>query len=126
MDFDPATVVGAWLLVSFTVTDAHGVTVPRLGDGAKGLLVYTPEGQMSAQVAGPDGYIGYAGTYRWEGSRVLHRTILGSAADWSGVDLPRTAGMIGELLVLSSLPADGEPVLTATWRRAGSPAGGGA
>ncbi|WP_373865054.1 acyltransferase domain-containing protein [Streptomyces rishiriensis] len=40
-------------------------------------IIYTPDGQVSAHVAGADGYFGYAGTFEWLGDRVVHRTLVG-------------------------------------------------
>ncbi|MEU1054314.1 lipocalin-like domain-containing protein [Streptomyces sp. NPDC005876] len=114
----PALVVGAWSLISLTATDAHGATRHLLGPGARGILIYTADGQMSAQVAGPAGYIGYAGSYQWLGDRVVHHTTVGSSAEWHGVELPRTVRWEEDRLVLRSLPDDSRPTLTATWRRA--------
>lgn len=111
----PDRAVGAWSLVSLTATDAHGTTRHLLGPGARGLLIYTPDGQMSVQVAGPAGYIGYAGFYQWLGDHVVHHTTVGSSAEWNGVELPRTVRWEEDRLVLRSLPTDdSQPTLTAT------------
>ncbi|MEU4209590.1 lipocalin-like domain-containing protein [Streptomyces sp. NPDC026206] len=111
-------VVGAWQLVSFTATDESGEVAHPLGTEARGMLIYTPGGHVSAQIAGPDGYIGYAGTYQWLGNRVVHRSVVGTPGEFSGAELPRTARWEAGLLSLATLPAHGYPVLTATWRRA--------
>ncbi|MBC9719640.1 lipocalin-like domain-containing protein [Streptomyces sp. TRM66268-LWL] len=107
---------GAWQLVSYTATGADGVTHP-LGTDPQGLLIYTPQGQMSAQVSGAGIYMGYAGTYEWHGDRVVHHTIVGSAPEWEGVDLPRSAECAGGLLILRADPSGGRPALAATWQR---------
>ncbi|WP_327063509.1 lipocalin-like domain-containing protein [Kitasatospora purpeofusca] len=110
-------VIGAWQLVALTATDVNGAATHPLGTEARGMLIYTPDGHVSAQIAGPDGYIGYAGTYQWLGDRVVHRSLVGSPAEFSAVELPRTARLEAGRLSLASLPANGYPVLTATWQR---------
>ncbi len=116
-------VIGAWRLVSFTAIDVNGAIAHPLGTEARGMLIYTADGHVSAQLAAPDGYIGYAGTYQWLGDGVIHRSVVGSPSEFSSAELPRTAILEEGRLSLASLPANGYPVLTATWQRA-TPAAG--
>jgi hypothetical protein len=109
------SVIGAWQLESFTSTDVHGAIAHPFGTDVQGMLIYTSDGHVSAQLAGQDGYIGYAGTYQWLGDSVIHRSMVGSPTEFSGAELPRLE--LGRLS-LATLPADGYPVLTATWQRA--------
>src|SRR5688572_23012493 len=44
----PPTVVGAWRLVSYERPDSTGRTRPVWGDKPLGLVVYQPDGTMSA------------------------------------------------------------------------------
>ncbi|MFZ0903719.1 MAG: lipocalin-like domain-containing protein, partial [Mycobacterium sp.] len=48
-------VLGAWELVSYTAQDTHRgpITYP-LGPDALGLIMYTADGYMSAQIMRPD------------------------------------------------------------------------
>ena len=49
-------VLGAWELVSYTAQDTHSegpITYP-LGPDALGLIMYTADGYMSAQIMRPD------------------------------------------------------------------------
>jgi hypothetical protein len=112
------SVIGAWELESFTATDVHGAIAHPLGTDVQGMLIYTPDGHVSAQLGGEVGYIGYAGTYQWLGDSVIHRSMVGSPAEFSGAELPRSARLKSGRLSLATLPANGYPVLTATWQRA--------
>ncbi|MFJ4467553.1 lipocalin-like domain-containing protein [Streptomyces sp. NPDC089424] len=66
---------GAWQLVAYTATSADGAVIHPLGRSPYGLILYTPEGYMSAQLGRGD------------------RPLLGSARleDASADDLARAA-----------------------------------
>ncbi|MER6458815.1 lipocalin-like domain-containing protein, partial [Streptomyces sp900105245] len=71
--------VGVWHLVSFRELDGAGTPgVGPLGDAPRGRLVYTRDGHVSVHMMrgpdpGPVPYMGYAGTWRLDGSRIVHR-----------------------------------------------------
>ncbi|MFJ3176665.1 lipocalin-like domain-containing protein [Streptomyces roseus] len=111
---EPGAIVGAWSLISFTANGHSEVSHP-LGTEVHGMLIYTPQGFMAAQLAGADGYMGYAGTYEWYGSRVVHRTIVGNAPQWDGAVLYRSAELKDRLLTLRA--ENNGMTLTATWQR---------
>ena len=47
--------IGAWRLVSCVETDVEiGETFLPMGDHPEGLILYTPDGYMSAQLSSPD------------------------------------------------------------------------
>ncbi|MFD0405375.1 lipocalin-like domain-containing protein [Kitasatospora sp. NPDC127116] len=114
---DVRQVMGAWQLVSFTATDAHGEVTHPFGTEVRGLIIYTPDGHMSAHVAGEDGYLGYAGTFEWLGDRVVHRTVVGSEPRWTEAHLLRTAHLAAGRLTLRSLPDDNGQILGTVWQR---------
>ncbi len=90
-------VVGAWSLLRFTLTLDDGRVFFPLGERARGQIVYTRSGHMSAVLAKEDraplsctrledarnasdeekarsfdSYVSYAGHYRFEGDEVIH------------------------------------------------------
>ncbi|MEU5375688.1 lipocalin-like domain-containing protein [Streptomyces sp. NPDC005968] len=46
--------IGAWTLVSYTATSADGHVIHPLGPAPQGLIVYTADGHMSAQLSRGD------------------------------------------------------------------------
>ena len=108
----PPTVVGAWRLVSFAESDASGRTRLYWDDKASGLIIYTADGLMTAQLydarrprlgvrwelADADaarvayvGLISYFGTYAVdEASSTITHTVQGAMVpDWIGTKLIR-------------------------------------
>ena len=45
--------VGAWQLAEFSVTAQDGTVTSPMGEGVQGLIIYTPDGYMSAQLMEP-------------------------------------------------------------------------
>lgn len=104
--------VGAWRLESMVVRDANGTTTPYWGDRPTGLIVYTADGHMAAQVydtrrprlgvpwesAGPEAartaFVGlstYFGTYAVDAAaQTVTHTVEGAMVpDWVGTKLVR-------------------------------------
>ncbi|HET6501284.1 MAG TPA: lipocalin-like domain-containing protein [Amycolatopsis sp.] len=124
--------VGAWTLVSYETrrTDGGG-TVHPLGADARGIIMYTPDGFMSAQImrtgrpnfATPDlhgggeqefasaaeGYLAYSGPFAVsaDGATVTHGVSVSLFPNWVGGVQARVAVLSGSRLELSSP----EPVL---------------
>jgi len=141
------SLVGSWKLVSYEAQrdDGSRILYP-LGEGAKGYILYTADGYMSAQImqldrpqyqsadpsGGTDaesaraarGYLAYSGRYHIEdGSVVVHESEVSLFPNWVGGSQLRNAAIAGRHLELStSEPAQfGEEKLTAVlvWERAG-------
>ncbi len=106
------SLVGAWRLESMFVRDADGKATPYWGDRPTGLIVYTADGHMAAQVydtrrprlgvpwesAGAEtartAFVGlstYFGTYAIDGSaQTVTHTVEGAMVpDWVGTKLVR-------------------------------------
>ncbi|MFJ8933008.1 lipocalin-like domain-containing protein [Streptomyces sp. NPDC102364] len=90
--------IGAWRLVSFEeLDDDTGATSEGpLGAGPCGRLIYTRDGHVSVNMMrgadpGPVPYMGYAGTWRLDGSRVVHRIEVTARPDWVGTEQSRKA-----------------------------------
>ena len=138
--------VGSWKLVSYEVRsdDGRRVIYP-LGKDAKGYILYTPDGYMSAQImqldrppyhaadhrGGTDeesaqaarGYLAYSGPYHVEGdSVVVHEAEVSLFPNWVDGTLSRKAVLNGRRLELSpTVPVPvGDEQLTAVlvWERA--------
>ena len=135
--------IGAWDLVSAETRDANGnVTDDPLAGfaGSTGLIVYTADGRVSVQLAGPDrpalaiadyltapveeraaaysSYIAYHGTYRVDDARgvVVHRVLGALWGGLVGADQIRDFTFDGDRLTLSTPPFDGAQSHL-TWRR---------
>jgi lipocalin-like protein len=130
------SILGAWQLVSFTTTDADTGRVEHpLGISPRGLILYTDDGHMSAQLADADmgGYVAYGGRFSVDegasSGRAKRREIVGVVHhDVTIAMMPellaqpqfRHASVDGDLLTLSAtMGDDAGPATHATvvWRR---------
>jgi hypothetical protein len=131
--------VGAWRLISYRAANVEtGAVVEPFGQRPDGLIVYSPDGHMSAQIMRPGrpafqrgrleeglpeelaaaatGYLAYGGTFEVPaGDLVVHRVKLSLFPNWVGTSQSRVAGWDGKRLQLS-LP---EPTLAWGARRTG-------
>ncbi|MEU7631511.1 lipocalin-like domain-containing protein [Nocardia sp. NPDC049220] len=116
--------VGAWRLVSYKATDIEsGEVVTPFGSRPRGLIMYTADGHMSAQIMHPErpnfragrleeglpeelsaaavGYMAYGGSYEvLEADRVVHHVKLSLFPNWAGGTQTRVANWDGERLRL--------------------------
>jgi hypothetical protein len=119
-------VLGAWELVSFEAADiATGTVEHPLGVSPRGLIVYTPDGHMSAQLAHQDmsGYIAYGGGFsvNEQTSTLHHEVTMSMMPELLARPQFRTAIVDGDLLTLSATSTDEHGTGTAStlvWRRA--------
>ena len=137
--------IGAWKLVDVVELPAGGGPERRpFGERPLGLILYTPDGYMSAQLAerasgdgdGPR-HVAYSGTFvvDEDAGTVAHGVVISLRPDWVGTEQLRTVTFDGDELVLaiavprpSGAPPAGAPTaerpLVTTrirWRRAGTP-----
>jgi len=139
-------VLGAWELVSYTEEDNHGgpVTYP-LGPDALGLIMYTTDGYMSAQIMRSDrpaydrpetgggtpeqveaaaaGYLAYSGPFTVdEITGVLqHQPWVSLLPNWLNHNQIRHSRLEGDDLTLCAVteaPDGAETISTLVWRRA--------
>ena len=139
--------VGAWKLVSYVERPVDG-SAPfcPMGDTPQGIILYTPDGYVSAQLMRPGrpqfasgdcfrgtaeeireealGYIAYSGPYHTdEGQQTLtHSMFVSLFPNWLGQTQPRVVKIEGDLLHLSTaapFPSGGKEIMAyLTWRRA--------
>jgi hypothetical protein len=141
------TLIGAWRLVSSVETDIKTGAVDRpLGDKPEGLILYTPDGYMSAQLCAADrpnfesgdmykgkpeeyvaagfSYLAYSGPYYVdEASRIVeHEMFVSLFPNWKGQRQARIVKLDEKDLHLSTdrpLMFNGSLRMAAiTWRRA--------
>ena len=142
--------IGAWKLVDVVKEPVDGSPPARRPHGERpvGLILYTADGFMSAQIMDPDrppvassdwsaltpeeyadearGYFAYAGSFDVDEERgiVTHSVQVALFPGWVGGDQPRVAEFVGDELRLSGASpemADGKLVITRLrWVRAGA------
>ena len=109
---------GAWTLVSFVGKSLDGSPdVYPMGDSPQGLILYTPDGYMSAQIMLPDrdgktemfteaggNYLAYSGRYYTDERRQIlqHHMFVSLYPDWLGQTQQRTVLFEDDLLKLRS------------------------
>ena len=119
-------VLGAWELVSFVARDvATGEDRHPLGAAPRGLILYTADGHMSAQLAESDmsEYISYGGRYsvNEETSTLHHDVTISMMPELLTQPQFRNASIDGDRLTLSATRSDDAGVTTHSslvWRRA--------
>jgi hypothetical protein len=120
-------ILGAWELVSFVATDvATGADRHPLGEAPRGLILYTADGYMSAQLATTDmdDYVAYGGPFfvDEESSTLHHAVSMSMMPELLAQPQFRQASVDGDLLTLSASMTDDAGVATAStlvWHRAG-------
>jgi hypothetical protein len=135
---------GTWELVSYTTQDERGgpVTYP-LGPDARGLIIYTHDGYMSAQLMAPDrpgydrpdtaggtnaqhaaaaaGYLAYSGPYAIdEATGIIHHEVVVSLLpNWlETVQLRDSILKSNRLTLIAEAPSDSRTIRsTLVWAR---------
>lgn len=141
----PASLIGAWTLVEWTIRYADGRTTMPFGPTPRGQILYLADGYMSAtmmkreragfrsrnmrevtdeeRARAFDGYLHYAGRWHVEGEDVIHDVDLAMNPLLIGTRQVRRGRLDGECLELRAEEAVGDPaelrVHRIVWRRAG-------
>ncbi|SRR6266540_810621 len=139
--------IGAWKLVSYVEEPVDGSASARpLGENPKGIIMYTPDGYMSAQLPKPDrpdftsgdwfngtvedykneatSYIAYSGPFHVDEEKrtLTHSMFVSLFPDWTGQTQPRAVKIDGDVLHLgtvSPIRSSGKTVMAhVTWKRA--------
>lgn len=136
-------IVGTWRLESWFRIEDDGTKKSRFGPGAAGMVTYTADGFMFAQLqdggrtpfAGPDPYGGtaeecraamstglsYSGRWRIEGDAIIHLVELSVFPNWVGTEQVRYFRIDGDRVVLRTPPTlrrGSSGYAELTWRRA--------
>jgi hypothetical protein len=139
--------IGAWKLVSYVEEPVDGSPgFHPLGEQPKGIIMYTPDGYMSAQLSKPDrpnfasgdwfdatpedytneatSYIAYSGPFQVDEAKktLTHSIFVSLFPNWTGQTQPRAVEVEGEVLHLgtvSPIQSSGKTVMShLTWKRA--------
>jgi Lipocalin-like domain len=125
------TILGGWELVSFQARDADtGEIRYPLGRRPRGLILYTDDGYMSAQLAPEspytstevNGYIAYSGPFHVDESTstVCHDVRMATMPDLLAQPQLRQASVADRTLILSATMTDANGATThstLTWQR---------
>ena len=135
------SIVGVWKLTSFTRKDVQtGQVTNVFGEQPVGYLTYTKAGRIFAFLVGTDrkapasaepsdservelfnSMVGYTGTYKVDGGKIVVRADASWIQSWTGVDRTQDAEVIGNRLTITATlksPRDGREVLTSNvWER---------
>ena len=140
-------VIGAWKLVSYVEKPVDGsAPFHPMGEKPEGIIMYTPDGYMSAQLMRPGrrqfasgdwfsgtdqeikeealGYIAYSGVFHTDEVKqtLTHSMFVSLFPDWTGQTQPRVAELDGDRLHLSTASPihSGGKVVNSylIWRRA--------
>ena len=119
------SVLGAWELVSFVARNtATGEDRQPLGSAPRGLILYTADGHMSAQLADSEmnGFISYGGRFSVdeETSTLHHEVTLSMMPELLAQPQFRHAEVDGDRLTLSASRTDDAGVTTHSrlrWQR---------
>jgi hypothetical protein len=136
-----SAVLGAWELVSYTIEDnPGGDTTYPLGPNPVGLILYTEDGYMSAQLMRPDrvetnpsigtvespfatGYLAYSGPFHVDEATgaLYHQVTVSLFPKWLGSTQLRCSHLDGDVLILSGTGTSANGVAsthTLHWKRA--------
>src|SRR5262245_11413470 len=128
------SIVGVWKLTSFTRKDVQtGQATNVFVDQPVGYLTYTKAGRILAFLVGSDrkppasteasdseraelfkSMVGYTGTYKVDGGKIVVRADASWIQSWTGVDRTQNAEVIGNRLTITATlksPRDGREVL---------------
>jgi lipocalin-like protein len=111
-------VVGAWRLVSYRRENPTSgeVVAKEFEDGSAGSLIYTASGRMSVLLKATN-FVAYAGTYTFEGDKIIHRVEVSNIPDFVGFDLERSVSLKGDRLTLKAESMFSDERYTLVWER---------
>ena len=119
--------VGAWRLESWSFDYDDGRQEFPLGAGARGMLLYTPSGQVSATLMGATSMhaeqshasLAYAGRYEQRDGSVHHSIEIATEPSLVGLTTTRYIAQEGDMLTLSGpdFRADTGRSQKIVWRR---------
>lgn len=133
MPLRPDDIIGAWHLVDTYIENPDGTRTPTQGPDPRGIIMYTPDGWMSAITrwgdrqlgAGSDAdkarmfdtYLNYAGRWSLEGDTVTHHIDHALHPDWIGASRDRRIDHQGTRMVFSGYGSDGKSNAVIIWQK---------
>ena len=112
-------IVGGWELVEWKTEDEHGDIDYPFGKRVTGIIMYTPDGYMSANIIatgreklildglslesmlqGKGVYLSYSGTYTLYADKVVHHVKVALIPEWIGEDQERDMEFKDNYLIL--------------------------
>jgi hypothetical protein len=134
MSLSPHDLVGVWTLEGSFIEAADGRRTPSWGDDPHGVIIYTPDGYMTAitrrgdrrlptsagagdKAAAFDGYLNYAGRWTLAGDTVTHHIEHALDPNLIGTSRNRRIEHQGDRMVFSGLAGDGRSNAVIVWRR---------
>jgi hypothetical protein len=135
MSLKPEDLHGAWTLEEWFVENEDGSRTAPFGRDAKGVIMYTTDGYMTAIVRTaerflpadrPDDaqkaeayatYFNYAGTWSVNGSAVIHRIEHALDPNLVGAEMAREVTHEGRRMVFLGTMADGKTKNVIIWKR---------
>ncbi len=101
-------IIGGWELVEWTMKDEEGNLFYPFGKKVSGIIMYTPDGYMSANIMannrkddiskglsmnsllkGKGSYLSYSGTYTLYDNKVIHHLKVSLIPEWNHKDQER-------------------------------------
>ena len=135
MSLQPEDIHGVWMLDDWYVEDDNGNRTAPFGRDAKGAIMYTTDGYMSATIGSaervlpannPDDsqraeaystYFNYAGTWKIDGDAVTHTIELALDPNLIGAVMTRDIEYKGRSMKFSGLMQDGKTKNVIVWKR---------
>jgi hypothetical protein len=135
MSLSPTDLHGAWVLDDWFVESEDGSRTAPFGRDARGAIMYTEDGYMTAIVSAAERflpadspaddqkaaafstYFNYAGRWTIDGDAVTHRVELALDPNLVGVEMTRAVEHQGNRMVFSGTMADGKTKNVIIWKR---------
>jgi hypothetical protein len=114
-----STLIGAWELQGLVSIGSDGAVGYPLGEHPSGLILYTPDGGMSATISAEPSSgalsVCYAGWVSMRGNTLTHHVLVGADPYGVGSQLVRDAELTSDGAL--QLTAKGPELLHLTWKR---------
>jgi len=116
-------IIGGWELVAWTMRDEQDNIHYPFGENASGIIMYTLDGYMSANIAASNKnkdilisqgisldsilkskgtYLNYSGTYTLHKSKIVHHVKISLIPEWIGIEQERNMEFKDNCLILGS------------------------
>jgi hypothetical protein len=118
-DVEHRTLIGAWELQGMVSVGSDGGVGHPLGEHPSGVILYTPDGGVSATISAEPSSgavdVSYAGWVSIDGNAITHHVLVGADPYRAGELLVRDAELTTDGML--QLTARGPELLQMTWKR---------